>query len=190
VLWVALAALGLACGLSWRLPGVAAIEDRAALTCNRMRLPDWVDRVLLAARPLGTKWVWIAALAALALAWPDSLPWLAGGAALAALAERMVKRGLRRPRPFVRMPEIQLRQLPPPGDPSFPSGDAMRVWFLVCALGAALPNGLVLAKAPVWAAAGLVSLGRVRLGAHYPLDVWAGAWMGVGFAAAASALAA
>ena len=185
----AVAVLGVATGLSWRLPQIAVLEDRAAVAWNRAPLPAMLDRLLAGLRPLGTKWAWLAALGVFLVADLRSGLWLAAGAAGAALVERLSKSLIRRPRPFSRLPDIRLRQSPTPQDTSFPSGDAMRVWFIVCALEMALPEAPLLVRLSVWGAAVLVSLGRVRLGAHYPLDVWAGAWIGIGFAAAAALLA-
>ncbi|HLF82406.1 MAG TPA: phosphatase PAP2 family protein, partial [Anaerolineales bacterium] len=84
---------------------------------------------------------------------------------------------------------IRLRQPTAPVDTSFPSGDAMRVWFVVCAVEIAFPQTPLPIRLAVWGAAVLVSFGRVRLGAHYPMDVWAGAWIGIGFAAIVARLA-
>jgi len=168
---------------------MSIMEDRAALAWNRAHLPAMLDRALAGLRPLGTNWAWLAALGVLIVADVRSGSWLAACAAGAALVERLTKSLVRRPRPFTRLPDIRMRQSPVPRDTSFPSGDAMRVWFVVCALEVTLPEAPLLIRLAVWGAAILVSLGRVRLGAHYPLDVWAGAWIGIGFAAIAAWLA-
>ncbi|HJX41409.1 MAG TPA: phosphatase PAP2 family protein [Anaerolineales bacterium] len=185
----ALAVLGVGTGLSWKLLPVSVLEDRAALAWNRAPLPALLDRILAGLRPLGNKWAWLAAVGALIVADVRSGLWLAAGAAGGALVERLTKSLIRRPRPFTRLPDIRLRQSPAPVDTSFPSGDAMRVWFVVCAVEIALPQTPLLVRLAVWGAAVLVSLGRVRLGAHYPMDVWAGAWIGIGFAAIVAWLA-
>src|SRR3989304_4707394 len=163
----ALAVLGVATGLSGRLPPISVLEDRAAGAWNRAPWPGILDRTLAGRRPLGSKWAWLGALGLLTAAEVRSGLWLVVGAAGVALVERLTKSLIRRPRPFTRLPDIRLRQSPAPVDSSFPSRDAMRGW------GAAV----------------LVSLGRVRLGAHYPMDVWAGAWIGIGSAAIAARLA-
>ena len=185
----ALAVLGVGTGLSWKLLPVSVLEDRAALAWNRAPLPALLDRTLAGFRPLGGKWAWLAAVGALIVADVRSGLWLAAGAAGVALVERLTKSLIRRPRPFTRLPDIRLRQSPAPVDSSFPSGDAMRVWFVVCAVEMTLPEGPLLVRLAIWGAAALVGLGRVRLGAHYPLDVWTGAWIGVGSAAIAAWLA-
>ncbi len=99
-----------------------------------------------------------------------------------AILEPLIKRLLRRPRPFLYLGGVTMAQPRRPTDPSFPSGDALRVWFLALLLPAVFglgPGGLLLACA----LAALVSLGRVALGVHHPLDVLAGAGLGLlGFA--------
>ena len=188
MLLAVLSAAAAAAGWAWRLPRVAALDERAALTWNTCPIPPAVDRILIGLRPLGTKWVWIGALGALIVAGGVGSWWIALGAAAAALLERLIKIVVGRPRPLVDHPTMVLRQAPPPGDTSFPSGDAMRVWFVVSALEMGVPGAWAPVRGVVWTAAVLTSLGRVRLGAHYPSDVWAGAWIGIGCAAAAAAL--
>jgi len=65
-----------------------------------------------------------------------------------------------------------------PQNPSYPSGDAMRAWFLAivipCSFGLAWPAALM-----AGIIATLLSLGRVVLGVHFPLDVIGGAGLGV-----------
>jgi undecaprenyl-diphosphatase len=128
--------------------------------------------------PLGRTPVTLALLAVLCI-----VDWKAGALAagiylLAAGLEMALKRRLRRPRPFEALPGIQPRQPRLPTDPSFPSGDALRVWFLALVLpavfGLAWPVSLTLP-----ALALLVSLGRTAMGMHYPTDVLAGSGLGL-----------
>lgn len=72
-----------------------------------------------------------------------------------------------------------------PGDPSFPSGDALRVWFLALILTIAMGNSLPLGIIMAFVAA-LVSVGRMVLGVHYPTDVLAG--IGLGFLGAGTTI--
>lgn len=64
-----------------------------------------------------------------------------------------------------------------PTDPSFPSGDAFRIWYLVLILIAASGSNQVLGFIAILLAV-LVSLGRMILGVHYLTDVLAGAGLG------------
>ncbi len=107
----------------------------------------------------------------------------------AATVEWGIKASLRRARPFTVIPDAEMLQPKAPHDPSFPSGDALRAWYLA----ATLPPALGLAPwvtAVLIGLAVMVSLGRVAMGAHYPLDVLAGAGMGLLAAGATLALSA
>ncbi len=101
--------------------------------------------------------------------------------ALAAGLERSIKLLLRRQRPFQVLPATHMTQPRQPADPSFPSGDALRLWFMAGVLFfwlGSTPLALV-----ALALAALTSLGRIGLGVHYPLDVVAGSGLGWFFAA-------
>jgi undecaprenyl-diphosphatase len=104
---------------------------------------------------------------------------LALTAVVAEAITMVLKRVVRRQRPFAADAGVVVRLPRLPLDPSFPSADAMRAAFLA---------GLTLAERaiPLWAvllamlAAVGVGFGRVRSGAHYPLDVWTGLAIGFG----------
>jgi len=114
-----------------------------------------------------------------------TVSWQAGLSAalmygLAAIVEWALKQKVNRPRPFEMLPGVAMNQPKIPRDASHPSGDTMRVSFL--ALVFPLAFGL---SWPVFAltctAALILSLGRVALGVHYPLDVIGGAGLGILF---------
>jgi len=92
--------------------------------------------------------------------------------------EWLVKRSLQRVRPFKLIPDTVMSQPSKPRDPSFPSGDALRIWFVALtipiALGTAWPVILI-----VIVVAMLISLGRIGLGVHYLLDVVGGSGLGI-----------
>ena len=172
-------------GLLYRLPGAARWDTRAFLFLYASLLPATAIYRLL--WHLGRTFTALLLLAATFLA-----GWRTGCVTLlvyfsAVGLERAIKLRCRRPRPFESLETVRMDQPHQPRDPSFPSGDALRVWFL--ALVAPAVWGLpVLPALTMCLLAALVSLGRVALGVHYPLDVLAGT--GLGLLAAGLALAA
>ena len=108
--------------------------------------------------------------------WKLGLPALAVFSIVAGL-EKLVKLTFTRSRPFSVHQDIQMLQPREPVDPSFPSGDAMRIWFLVLILSIALGNSLFFGIISILLAV-LVSLGRMILGVHFLTDVLAGAGLG------------
>lgn len=92
--------------------------------------------------------------------------------------ERTIKLNIKRIRPFEDLPDIAIHQPRRPNDPSFPSGDSLRVWFLAAVLSVVF--GLAWYYiAVVCLLALLISLGRIAMGVHYPLDVLSGAGLGL-----------
>jgi len=92
--------------------------------------------------------------------------------------ELLLKRTLKRSRPFTSHPSIAMLQLQEPLDPSFPSGDVFRAWYLALLVPVAtgdIPAVLVAAAT----LAVLISLGRMVMGVHYLTDTLAGAGLGV-----------
>jgi undecaprenyl-diphosphatase len=94
--------------------------------------------------------------------------------ALADWAATALKAISDRPRPFVRYPEPKVL-VPRPHDGSFPSGHAATSFAAATILSFAFPKA-----APVFfVLAAAVAYSRVYVGVHYPLDVIAGAALGV-----------
>ena len=95
-----------------------------------------------------------------------------------ACLERGLKMLLKRPRPFVVFPEVQLSQPRKPQDPSHPSGDTLRIWYLAIVVPAAFSLSLSIFLVFCLVAT-LVSLGRIAFGVHFPLDVLGGMGLGL-----------
>jgi undecaprenyl-diphosphatase len=121
-----------------------------------------------------------------------ALPLLAGAAALlrrlrlaAALAsaillkvwlEDAAKKVVQRGRPAETAPDVILRGQSAAHGLSFPSGHAMVIFAIAALVAPYFRNRW---KALPWALATAVCLSRVYLGAHFPLDVVAGAGLGM-----------
>ncbi|MBM3145078.1 MAG: phosphatase PAP2 family protein [Chloroflexi bacterium] len=98
--------------------------------------------------------------------------------AAAASLEWSIKRTFRRPRPFTLIPDAVMAQPRQPKDASFPSGDAMRIWFLALTIlwAFGLPSLVSLIACLI---ALIVTLGRIAMGVHFPLDTLAGSGLGL-----------
>lgn len=108
--------------------------------------------------------------------WPDDLTLRAGVATLFGLGLFFIlKRSVRRARPTGSI-------VAAPDPFSLPSGHATCAWAIAVSLLPATP--LLAAAAVLWAT--VVSLSRVILGVHYPLDVVAGTLIGTLSAIAAA----
>lgn len=118
---------------------------------------------------------------------PRAVPWsaLLAGVALpaASLGVQLLKALVARSRPPLVDPGVTAL-VPLPHDPSFPSGHAASAFAAAGAV--ALCHRRL--RLPVFALAALVAVSRVYLGVHYPLDVLAGAALGLTIAWAVVAL--
>jgi membrane-associated phospholipid phosphatase len=92
------------------------------------------------------------------------------------LLAKVVKEYFNRGRPAAFLNDVVLRDAPFVGH-GFVSGHAATAVALATVASPYLPRG---AKAVIWAAAALVCIARVYVGAHLPLDVIGGAAMGWG----------
>jgi undecaprenyl-diphosphatase len=150
--------------------------DREALRALRTRLhPPALERAAVAytaTGEFGALWIAIALVGA-RLNPERRNAWLAAGALVptSLCANAVLKRIVRRKRPSLRGLEPLGRA---PSTPSFPSGHAATSFTAAVAMGAVAPA----ARAPLVAAATLMSLTRPYLGVHYPSDVLAGAVLG------------
>jgi membrane-associated phospholipid phosphatase len=102
--------------------------------------------------------------------------YVASSSVLSYAAVLLVKRLVKRPRPFrgnYRIIPVYIA-----GDYSFPSGHTSSSVSTATALSLAYPKWYVIAPAALWA--GSVSYSRMYLGLHYPSDVATGALLGAG----------
>ncbi len=91
--------------------------------------------------------------------------------------EKLVKEGYNRQRPFVESRQVAMLQPREPLDPSYPSGDALRIWYLALIVSTLLSSPAFWITAVVLAL--IVSLGRIVMGVHYLSDVLGGAGLGL-----------
>lgn len=97
---------------------------------------------------------------------------------VSAVITTILKKTVKRERPFVTYPEIQ--DISSGGSYDFPSGHTSDAFALATSVSIAYPKWYIIAPAFAWAAA--VGYSRMHLGVHYPSDVIAGALIGSGSA--------
>lgn len=89
-----------------------------------------------------------------------------------------MKYGFDRDRPFVTYPYID--QATSATTPSFPSGHTSSAFSTATSISLVFPKWYVIAPSFLWASS--VGYSRMRLGVHYPSDVFVGAIIGAGTA--------
>ncbi|MFT4154511.1 phosphatase PAP2 family protein [Parafilimonas sp.] len=97
--------------------------------------------------------------------------YIAGSTATAVIVTVIVKKIMRRPRPFVN--NIHLTAAHQPKSYSFSSGHSSSAFGNAVSLMKAYPKWYVIVPSVMWA--GAVGYSRLYLGVHYPSDVSAGA---------------
>ncbi len=86
----------------------------------------------------------------------------------------IIKKSVKRLRPFDRYPEVRFL-IKPPDQYSFPSGHTAAAFLMAQLIGWQLPFLLV----PLYALAGLIGYSRIYLRVHYPSDVLFGLVLGL-----------
>jgi membrane-associated phospholipid phosphatase len=92
--------------------------------------------------------------------------------------EQLIKSNFNRSRPYRTNDKIEMLQPLEPFDPSYPSGDALRVWYLALTIPVFAGNSPVLIAAAI-ALALAVTLGRMVMGVHYLTDTLTGTGLGM-----------
>jgi undecaprenyl-diphosphatase len=165
-----------------RLPEIHPLERRAFRAVNG--LPDWLYGPLWLPMQLGNLVAGTAAGLGIA-AWYRDWPMAAGvvvAAALKLVAERVVRRRAAgalavRQRPGTSQPGAITRGADvPTSGPSFPSGHVILVAGVACVVLSSIPEEVVWLPFTLTA---LVTVARVYVGAHNPLDVTAGLGTGL-----------
>lgn len=141
----------------------------AWIVAHRTGWLDWLSIFLSRIGTLGAVWIVIALV--LAVLWRR--PWILVAVVAADLAADLLaalgKSIVARHRPFV-------HQLGPPTTThSFPSGHAATSFACATVLAVVAPR----LRVPLFALATLIALSRLYNGVHFPLDVIAGALLGV-----------
>jgi membrane-associated phospholipid phosphatase len=174
-----IAITGLLSGYLWKVPGIFEVDRSIQRRINLGRELAWGDPLWKILRLLGTSWVFLGYLAIyFVLDRGKAIPLILTGTFLV-LAESLIKRFTKRARPFRVDSDVILRQRPEPRDASFPSGDATRIWFIFASLNFGFEIAMIWRLLALLLAC-FVSVGRIRLGVHYPTDVWSGSWFGFG----------
>ena len=163
-------------GLLHQIPAIKR-WDYSTFLCvnNRFRSQTGFFRFVwpLGTTPVGVMLILIIFIASSQVALIVGLVYL-----MIAILERVIKFKVRRPRPFETITGVAMNQPKTPKDPSHPSGDSMRVWFLAfifpLAFGLSWPVFMFTILIAI-----ILSLGRIVLGVHYPLDVVGGTGLGL-----------
>jgi undecaprenyl-diphosphatase len=163
--------------VSQTLSPLLAADQAILLRVRRYHRP-LVTRVMRGLTRLGDAQSWVALCLALICA--GGVARQAGvlvgvAAGLATLLSQIVKRTWRRARPSRGIRSGFVALMDDPDAFSFPSGHAAAAFGVAVALAGHGPLGAL----ALVAACGIAA-SRVYLGAHYPLDVMAGALLGVG----------
>jgi undecaprenyl-diphosphatase len=128
----------------------------------------------------GLVWLVLGAAAAVALRRPQILLLVLAADVIADLASAGLKELVGRHRP-----QDSHALVAPPGGSAFPSGHAATSFACAAVLAAAMPR----LAAPLFVLAAAIAFSRVYVGVHYPLDVLAGAALGIAVATALLLLA-
>ncbi|HZQ02559.1 MAG TPA: phosphatase PAP2 family protein [Gaiellaceae bacterium] len=145
---------------------------------HRVGVLDTPFEWLTHAGSYGALWLLVALALALALRRPGLLAWTVVADGVGELASEALKAAIPRARPHLQ-PLVAL-----PHSHSFPSGHATTSFACATVLAAAVPR----LRFPLYLLAAAVAWSRVYVGVHYPLDVLAGAVLGLAIGLVARAV--
>ncbi len=137
----------------------------------------WLDPIFIGlswAGAEGAIWLLIAAVVAFLQRRPFVLLYVGAAVAVADLGSHLLRAAIGRDRPADVYPNPK-PLIGVPHDPALPSGHASVAFASATILSFMLPRFAV----PFFVLAALIAWSRVYVGAHYPLDVLAGAAFGV-----------
>jgi membrane-associated phospholipid phosphatase len=179
--------IGLLCSVSTRVcaqGGLQQIDDRIMIDLSEHRTPVQTDFFMFLSKynnlvnvgvPAG---VFAAGVINNDKGTRQNALYIASSSAVNLLLTTVIKKIVKRPRPF--LGKIRINAVYQPGSTSFPSGHASSSFTTATALSQVYSKWYVIAPAYLWA--GSVSYSRMYLGVHYPTDVATGAILGTGTA--------
>jgi len=160
--------------------GLQGMDDRIMIDLSEHRTPEKTDFFMFLSRynnfvnvavPTG---VFAGGVIANDKGTRQNAMYIASSSAVNLLLTTVIKKIVRRPRPF--LGRVKINAVYHPGSTSFPSGHASSSFTTATALSQVYNKWYVIAPAYLWA--GSVSYSRMYLGVHYPTDVTAGAVLG------------
>jgi membrane-associated phospholipid phosphatase len=160
--------------------GLQGLDDRIMIDLSEHRTPEKTNVFMFLSRynnlvnvavPTG---VFAGGLIANDKGTRQNALYIASSSAVNLLLTTVIKKLVRRPRPF--LGHVKINAVYQPGSTSFPSGHASSSFTTATALSQVYHKWYVIAPAYLWA--GSVSYSRMYLGVHYPTDVTAGAILG------------
>lgn len=179
--------IGLLCSVSTRVyaqGGLQQIDDRIMIDLSEHRTPVQTDFFMFLSKynnlvnvgvPAG---VFAAGVINNDKGTRQNALYIASSSAVNLLLTTVIKKIVKRPRPF--LGKVRINAVYQPGSTSFPSGHASSSFTTATALSQVYSKWYVIAPAYLWA--GSVSYSRMYLGVHYPTDVATGAILGTGTA--------
>lgn len=161
-----------------------ALDDRILINLSERRTPEQTNFFMFVSKyndvvnvgvPVG---LMAAGLISNDKEMRQNAAYIASSSAVNVLATLVIKKLVKRPRPF--NGQVKINAVYHPGHYSFPSGHTSTAFTTATALSNSYRKWYVIAPAYLWA--GSVSFSRLYLGVHYPTDVAAGAVLGTGSA--------